>query len=183
MESSVTRSLGDAWIQTFTGRQFWPLEPLADDVCIEDIAHALSLKCRFAGHTTEFYSVAQHSVLASRACDEAPLWALLHDASEAYLPDVCRPIKKHLRGFKSLENQVMAAIAERFALTLPMPESIHDIDLVMLATEQRDLLCSPPAVWGSTKGVRMLDRIIPWSPAVAEREFWAEFNKLYKGAV
>lgn len=35
------------WIQTYTGRMFWPLDPRPEEIWIEDIAHALSLQCRF----------------------------------------------------------------------------------------------------------------------------------------
>jgi hypothetical protein len=72
------------WMQTFTGRRFWPLDPRGEDVLIEDIAHALSLLTRYGGHCTRFYSVAEHSVLLARAATpENALWLLLHDASEA----------------------------------------------------------------------------------------------------
>ena len=52
-----------AWIETYTGRKFWPLAPSPDDIDIFDIAQALSMTCRYKGHTNEFYSVAEHSVL------------------------------------------------------------------------------------------------------------------------
>src|ERR1017187_10636100 len=76
-------------ITTFSGIHFWPLLPNPADIRIEDIAHALSNQCRFAGHAREFYSVAEHSVRVSQLCPpEDALWGLLHDASEAYLTDV-----------------------------------------------------------------------------------------------
>jgi uncharacterized protein len=83
------------WIQTYTGKQFWPLSPLPEDIVIEDIAHALSMQCRFGGHVRTFYSVAQHSVHVSLLVEpQYALWGLLHDAAEAYLVDLPRPIKK-----------------------------------------------------------------------------------------
>lgn len=82
------------WIQTYTGKKMFPLAPKREDICIEDIAHALSMKCRFNGHCNLFYSIAQHSlIVASLVKPELRLAALLHDAAEAYLPDFCRPIK------------------------------------------------------------------------------------------
>ena len=95
MENQLTEWMGGSdWIHTFTGRHFYPLNPNADDVDIEDIAHALANTCRFNGHVSTFYSVAQHCVLASQYCESDPLWALMHDAAEAYLPDVAAPVKK-----------------------------------------------------------------------------------------
>lgn len=114
MGSNNSRLRGD-WIQTYSGRAFYPLAPYPQDVCIEDIAHALSQLCRFGGHCRRFYSVAEHSVLLSRVVvPEFQLWALLHDASEAYLVDVPRPIKKQLPAYVEAERRVMAAICARF---------------------------------------------------------------------
>ncbi|MEM9149127.1 MAG: hypothetical protein AAGB19_01555 [Cyanobacteria bacterium P01_F01_bin.3] len=82
----------DAWIQTFTGKAFWPLEPDPELICIEDIAWALAHQSRYSGHCDRFYSVAEHSLWVSGQCSpEHKLWGLLHDASEAYLSDVVRP--------------------------------------------------------------------------------------------
>lgn len=96
---SAQLSQDNSWIQTFSGRQFFPLEPRVEDVCIEDIAHGLSNLCRYAGHCECFYSVAQHCLLVSRVVPrEHALRGLLHDASEAYLIDVPRPIKHSIGG-------------------------------------------------------------------------------------
>lgn len=146
----------DAWIQTFTGRQFWPFDAKPEDIRIEDIAHALSMKCRFTGHCKFFYSVAHHSIImATRAPKGLEAWALLHDATEAYLPDIARPIKSAFRiehagrlwTFDEIENRLMAVIAERFTLPMPMPDEIKRLDLAMLATEARDVMAPPPVPW------------------------------------
>ena len=109
--------VGD-WIQTYTGKQFWPIDPRACEITIEDIAHALSLQCRFSGHCREFYSVAQHSCLVSSYCiDEDAGWGLLHDAAEAYLVDLPRPIKRFSSlgvEYRKAEERVMAAVNEAF---------------------------------------------------------------------
>ena len=167
----------DNWIQTFTGRQFWPLDPSADDIDIRDIAHALAMRCRFTGHCTQFYSVAQHSRLVSHICpDKDALWGLLHDAAEAYLPDVARPIKRHLLGFQEIEDRILRCVAERFGLPWPMPESIHDADLLALATERRDVMGKPPRPWKSTVGViPRLYEIWPQAPHVASQDFLHRF--------
>lgn len=91
-----------SYITTVTGKHFYPLNPDPRDIDIEDIAHALSLICRANGHFCRFYSVAQHCIAcageaAARGHSlEVILGCLLHDASEAYLCDVTRPVKKHI---------------------------------------------------------------------------------------
>src|ERR1051326_5301684 len=107
-------------IMTFSGRWINPLNPRPEDIDIVDIAHALSNQCRFTGHTRFFYSVAQHSCLVSDECaNPHKLGGLLHDASEAYLSDIARPIKAQ-PGFgevyKTCENKLMIAVAKRFSL-------------------------------------------------------------------
>lgn len=182
--ASITEGLQAApdgkWIQTASGLAFWPLDPKPEHVCIEDIAHALGMKCRYTGHTRVFYSVAQHSVIASRIVPrEDALWALLHDASEAYLPDVARPVKRAMPGFMEIEDRLMQAVAERFGLRRPMPESVHHADLVLLATERRDLMSSPPYRWLSTENVTPLpERINPKLPPEAREMFLHRFGEL-----
>jgi|ThiBiot_500_plan_1041544.scaffolds.fasta_scaffold12838_5 hypothetical protein len=136
------------WIQTYTGLQFWPLEPRAADIRIVDIAHALSHKCRYSGHCRVFYSVAEHSVhVSSHVPPELALWGLLHDAAEAYLPDVPRPIKPMLTGFKEIEAKVMAAVCERYGLTVDEPPEVKRIDTAILGDEMEQIMGPPPANW------------------------------------
>jgi len=173
--------IGD-WCQTYTGKQFWPLDPRPEDVNIFDIAHALSLQCRFNGHCREFYSVAQHSVLVSRAIpkqcgDDARLWGLLHDAAEAYIGDMIRPLKANMWAFKQAESRIMTAVAQHFGLDDKDPDIVKHFDSVLLATEARDLMGKPPVPWVDLPAP--LDRvIIPWSPSVAEDQFIGEYEWL-----
>lgn len=96
-------------INTFSGIEFDLLNPNPNDIDIEDIAHELSMLCRFNGHCKEFYSVAEHSVYVSYEIDEEfALIGLLHDAAEAYLGDVPTPLKKLLPEFKRADNQLFA---------------------------------------------------------------------------
>ena len=105
------------WMQTFTGKKFWPLDPRSDDVDIKDIAHSLALTCRFNGQCNLFYSVAQHSVFVSRLVTPSQaLAALLHDSTEAYLGDIIRPIKLYLPEFKDIENNLEKAIFQHFSI-------------------------------------------------------------------
>lgn len=167
--------VGD-WIQTFTGRQFWPLSPHVDDIVIEDIAHALSNKCRYGGHTRRFYSVAEHSVLvARRASPEHRLTALLHDASEAYLADVPRPVKPFLTGYAALEQTLDEVIAERFGLTYPWPHEVHELDCRILIDERDALMAPCPVDWNLPYAPLGL-KPFTWPPEYAERQFMAAFN-------
>lgn len=143
--SNNWQPIGD-WIQTYTTKKFWPLSPRVEDVCIEDIAHSLSLQTRFNGHCRTFYSIAQHSVLAARELLKATkdrtiaMQGLLHDASEAYICDLPRPIKSYITNYKELEEQLMQCIAVKFNLNYPFHELVKKIDTVLLATEARDLM-------------------------------------------
>lgn len=179
----------DGWIQTFTGRQFWPLDPKPKEVEVRDIAHALANLCRFTGHVDAFYSVAQHSVLMARDVQkrftnrpELPLWALLHDAAEAYISDLSRPVKAAFRAagstaYADAEDRLLRCVATRFGLPWPIPAEIHQADLILLATERRDLMGPPPRPWRSTKLVSPLRDIInPWTPSEAKAEFLKEFK-------
>ena len=171
------------WIQTYTGRQFWPFDPRPDDVEIIDVAHALANTCRYTGHTRAFYSVAQHCCLASinvPPADEG--WALLHDASEAYLCDVARPVKRHpaMAAYREAEERLERVIAERFGLSWPPPASIKHVDRVLLRTERRDLMNPPPRPWSEFEQVQPLDgRIFPVLPQIAEARFIRRFNELF----
>ncbi len=130
-------------IRTYTGQLFDFVEPEESPISIEDIAHALSLLCRFAGHCKEFYSVAEHSYRVSCICSkEHALWGLMHDASEAYCVDVPRPLKHmpNMKHYRAHEKRVMRAICGWFNMDPVEPPEVKDMDMVLLVTEQRDLL-------------------------------------------
>lgn len=166
------------WIQTYTGRQFWPLQPQADHIDIRDIAHSLALQCRFNGHCRGFYSVAQHSVLVSQVVPpQDALWGLLHDAAEAYISDLPRPLKRTAPEFRDAEERLLAVIMAAFGLQAEMPAAVAWADDALLATEMRDLMLPPPASWGLP--VEPLALVIePVSPERAEVLFLARFSEL-----
>ena len=170
------------WIQTYSGMEFYPLAPEGSPITILDIAHALALTCRFGGHCTSFYSVAQHSVLVSESVpDEHALTALLHDAAEAYLVDIPKPIKRGIPEWSTFEDRVQSRILARYDCpALPLDPSIKLADLRALATERRDLMADGP-VWGSwIQSVEPFEsRIDPWSPERSERQFLDRFFELY----
>ena len=130
------------WISTVSGVQFHFLDPRAKEVVIEDIAHSLAWRCRFNGHTKVYYSIAQHSVLVAEClCEMFPndraiqLWGLLHDAAEAYLPDVPGPIKPYLRGFDALEERILQVITAKYGLIYPPIAAVKLADRQALIIE------------------------------------------------
>lgn len=170
------------FMQTATGRKFWPMDPRADEVFIEDIAHSLSLQCRYAGHCLRFYSVAEHSVLMARKLRwegvDVALWALLHDASEAFLVDVPRPVKPYLDGYKAAEAKVMAAVCDRFSLAREMPAAVHDADNRIIADELVNLVTMD---WHGKHNDPLGVDLRYWSPEKAKEEFLATFEALMDG--
>ena len=166
------------WILTHTGRRFFPLAPRVEDIDPRDFAHALSLLCRFNGHCRVFYSVAEHSVRVSRALSpDLALWGLLHDAGEAYLADVPRPLKRNLVGYREAEERVLRAVATRFGLPWPLPAEVAAADDRLLATEARDLMAPMPP--GAPPFAEPFpDTIVPWSPGDAERKFLDIYQRL-----
>lgn len=136
------------WIQTFSGGRFYPLDPRPDDVKIVDIAHALSLNNRFTGHCARGYTVGEHSLLVVRILmewgqgPETLMWGLMHDASEAYISDIARPLKvqPEFKFYRDIEKKVMDAIAAHYHLELSEPAIVKDADTLALAIEAEALM-------------------------------------------
>ncbi len=167
-------------IGTYTGKIFYPLNARAEDVCIEDIAHALSQKVRYTGHCHGVYTVAQHSVLVARHCKENPFDGLMHDSTEAYLPDVAKPIKHLIPKFDEIEARLFDVIAPVFGLQNPMPEEVHYWDKVLLKTEYRDLMTNDLHS-NDYDDYEALDyKINVWPPGYAKDMFMAAFKGHYK---
>jgi hypothetical protein len=140
-------TINPIYMETFTGRRFDPTLMVVDDVCIEDIAHALALQNRYNGHSKGPISVARHSlwvcheVELSCAHDRVlALTGLLHDAAEAYLGDIIRPLKHRpwAVGYLEMEEQVEQVIALKFRIPFPMPEEIKAADVTVTATHERE---------------------------------------------
>lgn len=161
-----------------SGNFFDFLNPDASNMSIDDIASGLANEARFNGQTRQFYSVAQHSVMVSMLVPEEHAMAgLLHDCSEAVMKDIPKPLKRLLPDYQALEAKVEGAILAQFGLALPLHPSIKRADLVMLATEKRDLM--PQHQVDDCGGAAPLDEIItPWAPALAKRAFLRRFHEL-----
>lgn len=182
-------------IQTYTGRKFWPLDPRPEDVCIEDIAHALSLKCRFGGHCKQFYSVAQHSVLVcntlnangGRRDPALMMQGLMHDAAEAYLTDIPGPIKgafyvpmtpSIMFSIENLERLILNAIVKALDLSrLPWSVEVKRADLAMLHRERLELM-HEGFEWEGLSEPPSDEEIIVWSPLHAEQRFYQTYCQL-----
>lgn len=149
-----------SYIRTYTGKEFYPLDPDPEQIDIIDIAHALSNVCRYTGHLSSFYGVGDHSIYVSQISSvegkETALWGLLHDASEAYIADVARPVKHHpdFQFYRDAEDKLMKAVCIKFGLSEEMPAMVKEADNRMLVTEMRDLGMPGQFPWES----------LPWSP-------------------
>lgn len=168
------------WMQTYTGRQFWPIDPRPEDVSILDIARALSMMCRYNGHCSVFYSVAEHSVLVSQSVPKKDaLWALLHDASEAYIADIVRPAKPFIEGYRDVENRIMSAIAKHFSLPSLIPETIKEADMRILRDEYLQVIPKSGFAWDIPEE-RLGVAIEGWEPAVAEKNFLDRYIEIQR---
>lgn len=182
----MSRNVADGdWIGTHLGGKFWPLDPHPDDVHIGDIAHALSQQCRYTGHSFRPYSVAEHSILVSSFCPpEFALEGLLHDAAEAYLADVARPVKHRIKGLVEIEDRIHQAICTKFNLPFPISPQVKDIDNRILADE-REVLFPRSNVydwfsgWGEPKKLGCDIACLPAN--AAEVAFIMEFYRLTEG--
>ena len=208
---SEEERFGD-WIATYRGIRFWPFDPRPEEIDILDIAHALANICRWGGHCNHFISVAQHSVYVSQHVELHPhhssyppltsaektmirRWGLLHDASEAYLGDLPRPIKRQMPGYSKHEHKILYHIAKKFGLDLPEGADPNDpsvalygsrikkADNVVLAAERKQQTHYPEDTHGwETLPVPPKDLIIkPMAPANAKAFFLERYVELFDG--
>jgi len=175
------------FIQTYTGRAFWPLKPTMEALSVIDIAHALSNQCRYSGHVNFFYSVAQHCCLLASWLSErghSPLdclQMLMHDAPEAYLVDIPRPVKQFMPQYRVWDHAINDVIREWMGWKdLPIPSFQDDLDSRIIVDERAALMdCSLD--WQHSRepvGVN----IIPWSPMEAERQFLIQYAAYSRAA-
>ena len=175
------------WIQTFTGKKFFPLEPEIEDICIQDIAHSLSMQCRFAGHSKEFYSVAQHCNAVVHCWfphpeqKELAKYALLHDASEAYLTDIPRPLKylPEFSFYRNAEKRLQKMIYVKFGLNPIEPEEVKKADREILCEEAMSKRIMSPVHPDWDARCEPLINFSPCTPEKAERIFLDNFQRLF----
>lgn len=168
-------------IQTWLGGRFYPLDPQPHDIDPRDIAVALSNLCRYTGHVSRFYSVGQHSVLAAEQAVDLGLARimLMHDAAEAYLGDVSRPLKSLLPRYSDLEHRCWLAIAKRFDLPAEHPPEVKEIDNMLLAIEKVAL--QPNAEpWPGVPEIEV-NGFMVWTTELAQSRWMAKFAELFPG--
>ena len=181
--------MADTWIETYTGVKFDLMKPRTEDVNLADIAHALSMICRYTGHCKQFHSVAQHSVLVARLLDreDTSIYGLLHDAHEAYIGDISTPLKNCIESnfsLSKLKESIQTVIYEGLKVPPPGREVVDIVskaDSSIMEAESKLLLGHCSKDWGFTGNqlYQFKGNIPMWSPGVAEGTFTDEFLLLY----
>lgn len=147
------------WIPTHSGKKLDLIDPQPDQINLIDIIKGLSRESRYVGQTNHFYTVAQHSMIASQiVAPEFAFEALLHDGAEAYLKDLPRPLKYMLPDYRRIEQRVDAAIRARFGLPAEQSNAVSEADIIMRATERRDLIINDPTDWPCLEGIKPLEK-------------------------
>jgi hypothetical protein len=171
-------------ITTASGRILDLFDPQPDQICIEDIAHGLAYTCRFAGQLAEFLSVAQHSVVVALLLSHGQRFhGLLHDAAEAYIGDVSKPLKlmPEMAGYVQIERRLQRAIANKFGVPEHKTPEVERADRLAQANEA-SLWKQPAPFWARrlthveapTVPLNLLHQVVP--PSVAESIFLKSFR-------
>lgn len=153
--------------------------PADSEFTIDDIAHGLANICRYSGQCSSFYSVAEHSILVSEIAKGFEYEALLHDAAEAFLGDITRPLKQMLPEYKRIETEVEEAILDRFGIDGPIPPQVKQADLRVLAAEQRQIMPEGTDGWVRGQKVEPAPVVVRHLPPVEAKTLFLErFNVL-----
>ncbi|RUV05228.1 hypothetical protein EOB36_00705 [Mesorhizobium sp. M6A.T.Cr.TU.017.01.1.1] len=155
------------------------LDPWSSEFTIDDIAHGLSLICRYSGQCDRFYSVAEHCVHVSEVAKDHAYAALMHDAAEAFVGDVTRPLKQLLPAYKAIESDVEIAICNRFYVPYPIPDAVKKADLRVLAAEQAQIMPAGADGWAQAAGVIPAEITVKsYPPSEAKAIFLQRFERL-----
>lgn len=166
-------------IMLHSGAWFDFASPHTSPFTAEDIGHGLAHICRYSGQCTKFYSVAEHSLLVSDVAKGFEYEALLHDAAEAFIGDITRPLKQMLPDFKRIEAVVQDAVLERFGLSHPLPQQVKEADLRVLAAEQRQIMPAGTDGWRAELNIEPAPIVVRHlAPEVAKRMWLDKFEAL-----
>jgi len=174
----MNHNYGDhCYMTTFTGKRVNPLDPDPSTICIEDIAHHLSLECRYGGACKFMYSVAQHCVLGvPHVRDENALTFLLHDSSEAYLKDIVHNVKREMEFYILAERKLLQVIFEVFEVGFYDAEDIKRVDYGIMNTEAHALMINLEEWEFPEPPINIL--ISEWESKTAEKRFLRMYSEL-----
>lgn len=180
---STMTTIEPGYIETYSGKIISIFDPQPEDIDLEDIAHALAHQCRFNGHVSRIYTIAEHSLLVANLCPrDQRREGLMHDASEAYVGDLITPLKRELPGFQGIEDRFHALIAEKYNLEFPHSHAVRLADLQALWLERRQLRTgSLDSIWpvfesgGFTPPYDL--RIPEFAPAEAKLRFLSQARR------
>ena len=167
------------FIELYSGLPFWYDKLDENTYDINDIAHALSMQCRYNGHCNYFYSVAEHCILmfdyaqyTLNITDNNILRTILmHDASEAYLSDIPRPLKQLLPDYIKVEKELENVLAKEFKLIYPFPEIVKELDNSMLKVERNHVKVWTDNIWSSDHLPLLPIKLKGWTPKKSEKEY------------
>jgi uncharacterized protein len=166
-------------IMLASGTWFDFLDPENSEFTIQDIAQGLGNICRYSGQCSRFYSVAEHSLHVSEATLTNKLEGLMHDAAEAFLGDITRPLKQLLPDYKKIEKTVERAIFRRFGLNYSALATLKKIDLSVLAAEQEQMMPRGTDYWSAESGIPPANiRVRFLSPSAATAAFLQRYQEL-----
>lgn len=180
-------------IKLLNGKYLDLLNPDPVVIDLPTIATVLGRICRFGGHSPRFYSVAEHCVQMTRLATKQGIKnpalrsILLHDAAEAYIGDVTKPLKNLLTEYHAIETNVEEAIAEHFGCDFAEHRAvIKTYDRAMLSIEKQQLWPDDAERW---EGFSNVDsdgiKLQYWSPEQAARMFVikAQHLRIYGSAL
>ena len=182
--------MNETWLETFSGEKFYLFYPEKSKVCLVDIAHALSQLCRYNGHTSHFYSVAEHSIHVAQHLEdegfspEIALAGLMHDAAEAYVGDIISPIKAQFPVLESMEQKIQNEILKQLCPDIldvhkHYKTLISKIDKNIVNDERKALMLKTQHKW-IFNGAEALNCPIPcWTSDDACQRFHTRFTQLY----
>ena len=170
----------ETWIETYSGKKLDVFNINKEAIDIVDIAHALSMACRFNGHLKRFLSVAEHSIIVASMVEEKhQLPALLHDAAEAYITDIPRPIKQMIPMVNEIDAALTKAIFEKYGCAYPIDPEITEVDRELCLAEARDSNMDVDS-WGERYSF-IEHTPFHWSPVEAKKYFLKMFNEMTGG--
>lgn len=181
--TGVTDTDRGPWMQTWLGGTILLLDPKSHEIDPRDIARGLAFQCRYFGQCSHFFSIAQHLVMCAEMAEEdgadldTTRVVLMHDATEAYVGDMIRPLKSVLPDYRNIERGFWRAIALRFGLPLEMPAIVKEIDNRMMAIE-KTALCPNAGVWPGVPEVQVL-AFAAWDPNYSLAKFGEKFSELF----